>query len=340
MAKKKKIRSQAPVALVYFISLLLALSLAGGVSYYLLKKYDVFKPSSADSKKDSTRAVSILFVRVNDTGDFQDLCVMRVDPFTKEIIVVPQSSVTKTSDGRNYKEIFDQGGAAQLRSKVSETLGSVPIEYYATITNSSFEQVADLMGGMSYTAPQELYYISQESGKDDISIQKGDLVTLSGRQIINIASLDIFNTKKQGNLEFLGVALEQVINNGFRQTAVTKDNLYNIYEIMTTGSDTNITKDAFNEIRRYLEAMLDERVIPAKTLAPTGTWNSDYTAFTMGKEYISIVTNAFGVKNPAVTTANTVPTEPPAAEPAQTTTTKPAETTAAPAETTTTAAAV
>ena len=53
MTKKKKRRSQAPVALVYFLTLLLALSLAGGVSYYLLKKYEVFKPGVTDSETSS-----------------------------------------------------------------------------------------------------------------------------------------------------------------------------------------------------------------------------------------------------------------------------------------------
>lgn len=337
MAKTKKKRSQAPVALVYFLTLLLALSLAGGVSYYLLKKYEVFKPTSADSKKDSTRVVSILFARVDDTGDFKDLCVMRIDPFNKVINIVPQTDVTKTSDGRNYREILKSGGMDLLKNKVSETLGGIPVDYYATVTNSAFEQVADLMGEMSYKAPQELYYISQESSKDDISLQKGDLVTISGRQIVNLATLDIFNNKKEGNLEFLGQALEQVVNNGFRQATVTKDNLFNIYEILTTGSDTNLTKDVFNEVRRYLEVMLDERDIPAKTLAPQGSWNSDYTAFTMNSDYIREVSGTFGIKQAAVVTEGTKPTEPPPQEPAanDTTTTKAAEDTA----TTTTKAA-
>ena len=284
MTKKKKRRSQAPVALVYFLTLLLALSLAGGVSYYLLKKYEVFKPGVTDSEKDSTRCVGIMFARVNDTGDFQDMCVMRIDPFNKEITIVPQSDVTKTSDGKTYREIMNSGGMELLRKKAAENLGGITIDFYATVTNSAFEQVADLMGGMSYTAPQELYHISQESSKDDISLQKGDLVTLSGRQIVNLASYDIFNDKK---------------------------------EIITTGSNTNLTKDAFNEIRRYLEVMLDERDIPAKSLTPQGSWNSDYTAFTMKSDYISQVADTFGVKKQAAVTAKI--TEPPAKSPDEST---------------------
>ena len=317
MTKKKKRRSQAPVALVYFLTLLLALSLAGGVSYYLLKKYEVFKPGVTDLEKDSTRCVGIMFARVNDTGDFQDMCVMRIDPFNKEITIVAQSDVTKTSDGKTYREIMNSGGIELLRKKAAENLGGITIDYYATVTNSAFEQVADLMGGMSYTAPQELYHISQESSKDDISLQKGDLVTLSGRQIVNLASYDIFNDKKAGNLTFLSSALEQVVNNGFRQATVTKDNLYNIYEIITSGSNTNLTKDAFNEIRRYLEVMLDERDIPAKSLTPQGSWNSDYTAFTMKSDYISQVADTFGVKKQAAVTAKI--TEPPAKSPDEST---------------------
>lgn len=312
MAKKKKRRSQAPVALVYFLTLLLALSLAGGISYYLLNKYEVFKPTTDNSKTDSTRTVSVLFARVSDQGDFQDLCVMRIDPFYKEIILVPQSNLTKCANGQTYREVLNNGGMTLLKNKVAENLGGIQIDYYATVSNSSFEQIADFMGAMSYTAPQELYYISQENSKDDISLQKGDLVTLSGRQIINLASLDIFNNKKQGNLEFLSSALEQIINNGFRQASATRDNLYNLYEILIAGSDTNITKDVFNEVRRYFEAMLDERAIPAKSLEPQGSWNSDYTAFTMSSDYVSQVAQSFGVTQPAAVEAQTTqPTEPP-----------------------------
>jgi hypothetical protein len=142
-------------------------------------------------------------------------------------------------------------------------------------------------------------------------------VTLSGRQIVNLASYDIFNDKKACNLTFLSSALEQVVNNGFRQATVTKDNLYNIYEIITSGSNTNLTKDAFNEIRRYLEVMLDERDIPARSLAPQGSWNSDFTAFTMKNDYISQVCDKFGVKKEAAVTA--VITEPPAKSPDEST---------------------
>ena len=317
MAKKKaKKRSQAPVALVYFITLLLTLSLAGGLSYYLLKKYEIFKPASDDSKEDGTKSVNILFARLSDRGDFEDLCVFRVDPFKKEIVIVPQPAVTKTSGGKQYKEVMKDSGMKGLERAVEETLG-VSIDNYATVSDSAFEQVADLMGGMSYTAPQELYHISQESGKDDISIQKGDLVTLTGRQIRNLMTLsNLFNDSKQGNLTFQGLALEGVVNNGFRQNTMLKDNLFNIYEILTKNSDTDITKEVFNKLKRYLNDMLEERDIPARNMAPQGYWNNDYTAFTMKNDYIASVQDAFGVKKQSSQNAQTTkPTEPPPSEP-------------------------
>ena len=335
----KKHRSQAPVALVYFLTLLLALSLVGGVSYYMLKKYKVFESTTTDSKADSARSLNILFARLSDQGDFKDLCVMRIDSDKRQITIVPQTDVTKTRDsGKTYKEALAEGGMKKLERAVSDNFG-ISIDYYMTVSNSAFEQVADFLGGMSYTAPQELYYISQDSNKDDISVPKGDLVTLTGRQIINLASIDsIFNTKKQGNLEFLSAALEQLVNNGFRQADVTKDNLFNLYEILSKNSDTNITKEAFNEIRKYMNVMLEEKDIPAKSLNPTGMWNADFTAFTMNKEYLSTVASAFGVafdaskQSGAVTqpTEPTEPTEPPAAAvpettPAQATTTTKAQ---------------
>ena len=310
----KKQRSQAPVALVYFITLLLALSLVGGVSYYMLNKYKVFSPEKSDSENEAPKSMNLLFARVSDKGEFKDLCVMRVDSVKREIILVPQTDVTKTRDGsKTYKQVLAEGGMKKLQRAVADNLG-VDIQHYMTVTNSAFEQVADFMGGMSYTAPQELYYISQESNKDDISVPKGDLVTLSGRQIINLASIDtIYNTKKQGNLEFLSAALEQIINNGFRQSDVTKDNLFNLYEILSKNSDTDINKEVFNEVRKFLNVMLEEKDIPAKSLKPTGMWNSDFTAFTMNNEYLSTVASSFGVAfDPnRGSAAVTQPTEPP-----------------------------
>ncbi len=310
MARKKaKKRSQAPVALVYFITLLLALSLVGGVSYYFLKKYDVFKTDDESSGTEKSTSVNLLFARVNETGEFRDLCVFRIDSAKKEIIIVPQPDVTKTSTGKQYREVMAESGINGLERAVGQALG-IQIDYHATVTDSAFEQVADIMGGMTYTAPQELYHISQKSGRDDISLQKGDSVTLNARQIRNLMDLNIFNNNKQGNLEFMGQAMEEVVNNGFRQATMLKDNLYNIYEILMVGSDTNITKEAFNEIRKYLNVMLDERDIPARVMQPEGFWNNDYTAFTMKDEFRTSVASAFGVKPSESSVVTTKPTEP------------------------------
>jgi hypothetical protein len=89
----------------------------------------------------------------------------------------------------------------------------------------------------------------------------------------------VFEAGKQGNLEFAGEALYALINNAFQYANITTDNLDNIYDILTSNSDTDFTNDDFKLQKSYIRDMLSSGLSPAELMCPEGTWSSDDESF-------------------------------------------------------------
>lgn len=146
--------------------------------------------------------------------------------------------------------------------------------------------MADIFGGVTYKADEELYYLSKNNDENDISIMKGELATLGGRQIRLLAQYPVFANGKQGNNEFLGVALETLVNSMFQQYKITQDNLDNIYQIITTNSDTDMNVDDFKLQKSFIKDMLTGGITPATAMVPEGTWSKDDKDFTISEDFI------------------------------------------------------
>ena len=300
-AKKKKRKSQAPVALVYFVTVLLFLGMFAMLSIYLLKEFNVI-----DDKSNNTDAVTTsitfnnLYARVNSKGVLADLAVVRISPATQRIVVVPMSAFTicKSDSSKNFREIYEAGGITKLKSEIKETFG-FEIDNYMSITNSAFETVADIFGGMTYTPEEELYYLSQENNDNDISLSAGQLENLSGRQIRLLCQYPVFSNGREGNLQFLGQALTSLLNSAFQQSNITTDNLQNIYEITTANSDTDMTTDDFKLQKSYIKEMLLENLTPAEEMCPEGTW-TDNNKFEVSDDFVANIKTMIQETAPAV----------------------------------------
>lgn len=287
MTKKKAAvkNSQAPTALVYFITMLVFLLVIGGVAFMGLKHFNIIgnnNNSGADTV--TLKAFNLFFARVDGSGVLQDATVIRIAPSSKAIKVIPISAYTMDSDSsQTYKALFKNGGVTKVLAAVKKAYG-ISIDNYATISSSAFENLADLVGGIAYTPTEELYYLSSESNNDDISIAKGELATLTGHQIRLICQYPVFSGGKQENVNFLGTALSTIINNGFQQATVTSDNLDNIYKILTKNSTTDWSQDDYDTLKGYLKIMLDQNLTPATVLNPTGTWSNN-KEFTLSDKF-------------------------------------------------------
>lgn len=286
--KKKKRKSQAPVALVYFITVLIFMALLAGLSIYILKEFNVIGNDENEDAVVSSPAFSNLYARVNTKGVLSDMAVIRIEPEDEKILVIPISAMTvsSTEKTKTMRDVFKEGGMTELKSAVQDTFG-VTIDNYVSITNDAFERVADIFGGITYTPSEELYYLSQDNDDNDISLDKGALANLGGRQIRLISQYPVFSNGKQGNMEFLGEALTSLLNNAFQagQANITLDNLDNIYDIITANSDTDLTNDDFKFQKSYIREMLLSGLVPAETMCPEGTWSQNDETFEPSSEY-------------------------------------------------------
>ena len=240
-AHKKKRRSQAPIALVYFITMIIFLFVIGMLALYALREFGVIGNDDSDS--------------------------------AKKIIIMPVSAFT-VSGSQTMREIHEEGGMVKLKAAVADTFG-ITIDNYVSLTNDAFENAADIVGGITYTPDEELYYLSQDNDENDIAIPSGDLTNLSGHQIRLICQYPVFKEGRNGNMKFLGTAVTMLINNAFQQTNITKDNLDNFYNIFTANSDTDWTSAQYKEEKSYLKDMLDQNLTPAEALVPEGEWTDD-----------------------------------------------------------------
>ena len=284
--RKKKRRSQAPVALVYVITVLVFMALISMLSIYLLKTYHIIGEDKDDTPTVSVKTFNDLFARVNSKGVLADLTLIRIDPTDNSILVVPMSSSTVNSaDNNSLKNIYATSGMAGVKEAVEATLG-MRVDNYASLTNESFERVFDMYGGITYKAPEELYRLSKENDDNDISIQKGELATLGGRQVRLLSQYPVYSNGKQGNNEFLGEAVESLINSMFQQSYITQDNMDNLYTIITTNSDTDMNVDDFKLQKSYIKEMLSGGITPAERMVPDGVWSEDGETFVISQDFI------------------------------------------------------
>ena len=274
--KKKPKRSQAPVALIYFVTLIIFCGVFGFFAKLIIDRVSKSEAGEADVSGSYIDSYNTLYARVNNENVISDLSIMRICPEQSRIIVIPMTAFTVSSadGGKTFREVYKEGGIRNLQTAVANTFG-ISVDYYVTLSNDSFEEVADIVGGFSYVPPEELYYLDPASDKNDISFREGKPVMLSGRQIRLICQTNVFSKGRQGNMEFLGEALTGLINNAFDQVEITTNSLDVIYSKLTANSSTDLSENDYKQHRVYIKDMLREQIQPAEALVPEGDWLDD-----------------------------------------------------------------
>ena len=301
MSKKrnKKKRSQAPIALVYFAALCVCLVVVGGMVLTLFQRYDILSLGKSDSEAyegyTSDDCTTILFARINSKNVLHDMLLYRLDPTKDKIFLMPVTPyMLDQSTGYTLKQTLESGGMQTLTDSVSRCLG-VDIDYYMTISNGSFDNICDQFGGYTYTALEDLYYLSgdMDSEKNDVTIKKGSTQTLMGRQIRLVMTYPVFSEGKQGNMKFMAAAFETMVAEAFALPDSTKGNLDVFYNLAKKKSDTTFTDENYNVMKGILVDMLARGVSPAVSLTPTGTWNADETQFIVNEAFCEELQNQF-----------------------------------------------
>lgn len=292
MSKAKKKRSQAPVALVYVITLLVFMAVFGYIAYRLIKQMDSWKKSETTSEVEMDPSFNLLFARATPKGALADAAVIRFSPEEEKVVILPLSSYTVSSDAKTLAENYENGGVRQLEKSVESTFG-IKVDHNLTVSTASFETVCDIIGGIVYTPQEDLYKLFEKDA-DDISYQAGKVVDMTGHMVTQLLGEKIFSDGYKGNLSFLGNILEQLTNNAFQQANFTKTSLDNIYTQLTKDGETDYTKNDFTENKGYLNEMLDKHLNkPAVLMVPEGDWRDD-THFVPATTFVNDLKEVFG----------------------------------------------
>lgn len=307
--RKKKKKSQAPVALVYVVTVLVFMALISMLSLYLLKTYHIIGNDKEEEPVVTVQTFNDLFARINSKGELADMTLIRIDPTDNSILVVPMPGrMLNSANNMSMHDIYANSRMAGVKEAVEGTLG-MKVDNYATLSNETFERVCDIYGGITYKAPEELYYLSKDNDENDISIEKGELAPLSGRQIRLLSQYPVYSNGKQGNNEFLGEAMESLVNSMFQQAYITQDNLDNIYNMITENSDTDLNIDDFKLQKSFIKEMLVSGITPAERMVPEGVWGDDEKTFIVNADFIQRLKEKAAETTPETVEGNAIETD-------------------------------
>ncbi|MBR6872306.1 MAG: LCP family protein [Ruminococcus sp.] len=293
MSNAKKKKSQAPVALVYTITLLVFMAVFGYIAYRLILQMDSWKKDETTSEINTDPSFNLMFARVSQKGALTDAAVIRFSPKEDKVIIVPITAYTVTgNDGSTLAEVYEKGGIRQLEKSVENVFG-IKVDNYMTVSTPAFETVCDIIGGIVYTPQEDLYKLFEKDA-DDISYQAGKAVDMTGHQITQLLGENVFSAGWSGNLDFLGNVLEQLANNAFQQANFTKTCMDNLYSQLTGNGETDYTRNEYTENKSTLNEMLDKHLNkPAVLLMPEGEWRES-ARFLPATTYINDLKEVFG----------------------------------------------
>ncbi|MBR6045125.1 MAG: LCP family protein [Ruminococcus sp.] len=295
MAKTKKKKSQAPVALVYFLTLLLFMAIFAFIATKLLKKVTFDKTSSTTDTVRTDHSFSLMFARTNQMGSLCDVAVYKVIPEENHVIIVPLPAETvDSSTGKLFKETYISGGITNLKQSVEQTL-NISIDHYVTVSEGAFESIFDIIGGVIFTPSEELYRISENDDEADISYRAGIPVELTARQARILLASGLLPEGKKSEQDLFASILNQLTVNAFQQATLTKNSLDNIFNKLVNGGQTDYTNADYRENKPYLTELLDKNIKPVLLKKPDGEWKED-DRFVIAQTFMNELAEVYGIK--------------------------------------------
>ncbi len=286
--KKKKKRSQAPVAMVYFVTLAVCLIVFGLIG---LKLIDTFSISNTDSSSeddtDSSETLTLhdttlFFLMTDESGKAVNSALIRVLPNSEKITIIPFSPYTELTGG-TIAEVYADNGIVSVKNALESQL-AISIDQYMALTGTSFDAAVQITGGVLYTVSEDLYY-DDPLTKDTVSYPKGTETALEGSQLRAIMNYPIFQDGASTNVKVTGSLLTDWINTSFEKADILTENLDDIFNAIYTDADTNITSVEYQDAKPAILYLINNLSMPANYLTPTGKWNNE-TSFSISSSFV------------------------------------------------------
>lgn len=278
---KKKSRSQFPVAVAYFITLLVCLGIFGLLGKYIVEKFVNIGDDTVLSSEDmgiptEEDRFTVLYVQVDNDGVMQHGLVVRFLPDICEIKLVPVSAYTMASPKKGdsqdtLKNIYASSGVNAVKNAVENMIGA-DIDKYMTVSNASFDNVVDYIGGVSVVPDEDIYYNNAETG-ERIYGTKNVAMTLSNTFMRLYINYQDFSDGPEENLRVLNDVMPRFINEMFLQATNLTNNMDTFFNVIYNNSDTNMTKNEYLKSKKSIVYIINNGNMPAASLIPQGTWS-------------------------------------------------------------------
>ena len=162
---RTKRRRRRDYTRIYILGAILCTVVAAALAHYFLdgKEPQPMVAETGIERDEQVLHIMIMGVdrRADDTGRSDTLMVLTVNKNTgkAELMSVPRDTRVRIED-HGYDKInhaYAYGGPKLTRSTVEQLLG-IPMDYYALIDLSSFEEIIDAIDGIDIDVEKRMYY--------------------------------------------------------------------------------------------------------------------------------------------------------------------------------------
>ena len=289
---QRKRTSQAPVLIVYVITMLISLALFGAVALVLLEVFvtqpklarlaaaDSGVSEDADASREpdySLARETILFIGA-DGDNINGMALVRVLPDLLSVKIVPISPYTYSQVGGTegtIASLYDAGGMTYLKSGVENAMG-VKCDKYIKITNDGWKSFVEYLGGTnSYYFPQDIYYKNEDTGEITSFSQGSATRTLYGDDIRRIITYPLYDNGNEARVQVVGELTTSLVNSACTYNSGSViSNIQSIFNILYNNSDSDITSRSFASVRDAYEYLIQNSTSPATYRLPSGSWDS------------------------------------------------------------------
>lgn len=277
----KKRRSQFPVAIAYFITLMVGLLIFGILGHHIIDKYvgdDPTAVSTGDTGLDIPTAEdrsTMLYVQVDDFNEMNHALLVRFLPDICEIKIVPISNkllAAEHSDDplSSLESIYINKGVNGVKNAIENTMG-ISVDKYMTVTNASFDNVVDYIGGVTVAPDEDIYYSDPETG-EQIYGKKGTMMSLDNTYMRLYINYPNFSDGAQENVEVMNDLMPRFINEMFLQADNLTNNMDTFFNVIYNNSDTDMTKNEYLKSKKNITYIISNGDMPCESLAPMGEW--------------------------------------------------------------------
>lgn len=249
-------------------------------------------PSSLPYEPDPAHSMTVLAMgaaRADSTA--YSYLLLRYDAVADTIAVVPlpwQLTATVNTKTDTLAGFYESRGAGGVVSAASNATG-VEIERYIRFDIDAFKTFVDIVGGVTYSLPTQLFYVN-EATKYRIEFQPGEQL-FDGQGMADLFRYPLYEGGEPYRLKLEAETVTALINQNMGERLIPL--LGNSFTTIVNLVDTNISATDFSKREDALVRTLRDGGEPAYSIVPEGEFATDGGTFKLSAESKAEIAAAF-----------------------------------------------